>query len=73
MSQCLIGFCPLMATTVLKDRGGSALTVMRYSILLHFARAITAIRSLATVGSVDHVSLLSDVLENNSMSGIKDG
>ena len=50
-----------MATTVLKDRGGSALTVMKYSILLRFARATTAIRSLATVGSVDHVSLLSDV------------
>ena len=66
----MIGFCPLMATTVLKDRGGSALTVMRYSILLHFARAITAIHSLATVGSVDHVSLLSDVQRTRSMPGI---
>jgi hypothetical protein len=50
-----------MDTMVLKDRGGSALAVMRYSILPRFARATTAIRSLAIVGSVDHVSLLSDV------------
>jgi len=57
----LIGFCLSMATMALKDRGGSALVVMRYSILPRFARATTAIRSLATVGSVDNVSLLSDV------------
>lgn len=38
----------------LKARGGSALSVMRYSILLRFARAKIVIRSLDTVGRVHH-------------------
>ncbi len=38
---------------VLKDRGGSALTVMRYSTPPRYARATTAIRFQATVGSGD--------------------
>jgi hypothetical protein len=50
-----------MAIMVLKDRGGSALTVMRYSIPPRYARAKTVIHSLAIAGSVDDVSSLSDV------------
>ena len=53
MSQCLIGFFPLMVITVLKDRGGSALTVMKYSTQPRCARATTAIHFLAIAGSVD--------------------
>lgn len=69
MSQCLIGFFLLMVIMVLKDHGGSALTVMRYSIQPRCARAKTVIRSLGIAGSADDVPLLSDVRRAYAMLG----
>jgi hypothetical protein len=43
-----------MATMALKGRGGSALTVMRYSIPPRYARANNATRSLVIVGGAVH-------------------
>ena len=38
-----------------QDHGGTASIVAIYSIPLHFARAMIAIRSVATVGVADNV------------------
>ena len=44
-----------MVSIDLQDRGGTASIVAIYSIPLHFARAMIAIRSVATVGVADMI------------------
>ena len=53
----LHGYYPLMGTKVLKDHGGNALVVMKYSTLLHFAHATHVIRSQDIAEIVSYRSL----------------